>query len=239
MSSANVDERRSLAHGTAPSPDALLDMDVLFCIFSQCLDNDDALAQLCLYTCVCKSWQEAICEDPRLWRSLTHWERLPRGAREGAAGGVKEAKEAVLRRLVARSRGQLKHLRVPEAWRRLPKSPFFRALSDQDLERKLESLHVFNVPVMADLSSRNDFIMYHEGELELVFFKLADFKRDSGLSNAEAARRLALGDPASGGLPDERYEVYLDAQQPRDIYAAFSTYLERVYANFASYLQQP
>ena len=283
MSSAELDEPLPPPlDETPPVPHpALLDKDVLFLVFSQLLDDPAALAQLSVCACVCTAWREAV-NDPRLWTSLTRWQRLPRPpqpldsgelapirardvAREAAEEAASESgshdddtsdegspranaddeladevNRAVLRRLVARSGGKLKHLdATPLRW--LEASCVLRALTGQGLEGQLESLRVEGVDIQADLSSLGAFKETPTSQtVSLCMYTSLSVARlpGHGLNTNAAGRLLALGDPEKGKPPDERFAAYLDDPPPANPSAAAAIYLERTHAKLAAFVRK-
>ena len=265
MSPSQLDETPSLPHP------ALLDKDVLFLILSQLLDDPAALAQLSVCACVCTAWREAV-NDPRLWTSLTRWERLPRpppllikgelapspaaaavagadsASVEGEPVGDSSADDdayadqvnwAVLRRLVARSGGKLQRLDATPLGC-VDDQGVLRALSDQGLEGKLESLRIDGVEIKAaplSLAARSRTLeRCLDSALAQISFLAGRHRWDT--DDAAAGRRLAEGDSAKGIPPDPRFEAYLDPEPPADLDSAIATSYQRTHAKLASFLRK-
>ena len=151
---------------------------------------------------------------------------------------AKMVTRAVLRRLVSRSKGQLRRLDATPLG--LARSDVIRALDGQGLEGQLESLCVDGVDIEADLSSLSAFKKCLASGLEVTALCACLFRNASPCAHPnEAGILLARGDPEKGLPPDERFAAYLDDPPAASAAAAAAIYMQRVHAKLASFLRKP
>ena len=276
MSSALLDERLPPLNSKPPplvsnssTAEALQNNHVLYTIFSQLLDEPDALALLSECGRVCKAWRKAAIEDPRLWRSLTAWKSLPvpqisqpldtgelapvSAARDGedsdSEGGWAPPPVSQDDAYATKVNSAVLRRLVTRSdgqLRRLDASPLglafrdiIRALDGQVADGQLESLCVDGVEIQADLSSLRAFKKSLSSLLVDCCMRGAKRCIPPGTDVNEELMRLAMGDPENGTPPDERFAAYLDDPPPADMGVAINLYLTRTHAKLASFLRKP